>query len=181
MNSSERVHELFQEVQGTKWDVILVPETWRPNKEMWESSHGPIVMKSGKFDNKHGVAIIVNGRWRQGINWFECISERVIAASISVNKQPITLISVYMPHIGYPDHQVQKTCEAIRSVVGTDRNMKIIGGDFNVELGPGTGVERASVGHYTLNKANCRGEWMTQWLLERKPVALNTMYKKAPQ
>ena len=31
-----------------------------------------------------------------------------------------------------------------------------------------------------MNKANCRGEWMTQWLLENSFVALNTMCKKIP-
>ena len=59
--------------------------------------------------------------------------------------------------------------------------MKIIGGDFNAELGQGEGIDLSSVGHYTLNKANGRGEWMTQWLLEHNLVALNTMYKKPPQ
>ena len=59
--------------------------------------------------------------------------------------------------------------------------MKIIGGDFNAELGPGEGLELSAVGHYTLSKGNCRGEWMTQWLLQNKLVALNTMYKKIPQ
>ena len=59
--------------------------------------------------------------------------------------------------------------------------MKIIGGDFNAELGPGVGIELSNVGHYTLNKAKCRREWMTQWLLEKNLVALNTMYKKIPQ
>ena len=59
--------------------------------------------------------------------------------------------------------------------------MKVIGGDFNAELGPGTGIESSCAGHYTLNDANCRGEWMTQWLLEKSLVALNTMYKKIPQ
>ena len=58
--------------------------------------------------------------------------------------------------------------------------MMIIGGDFNAELGPGEGVELSCVGHYTPNKANCRGEWMTQWLLEKNLVALNTIYKKLP-
>ena len=36
--------------------------------------------------------------------------------------------------------------------------MKIIGGDSNGELGPGEGIELSADGHYTLNKANCRGE-----------------------
>ena len=59
--------------------------------------------------------------------------------------------------------------------------MKIIGGDFNAELGPGGGIELSCVGHYTLNKANCRGEWVTHWLLEKNLVALNTMNQKIPQ
>ena len=59
--------------------------------------------------------------------------------------------------------------------------MKIIGGNFNAELGLGDGIELSCVGNYTLNKANCRGDWMTQWLLEKNLVALNTMYKKIPQ
>ena len=42
-------------------------------------------------------------------------------------------------------------------------------------------MEQASVGHYTLRKTSCRGEWMTQWLLEQKLIALNTMYKKLPR
>ena len=42
-------------------------------------------------------------------------------------------------------------------------------------------MELSSVGHYTLNKANCRGEWITQWLLDNSLVALNTMYKNVPQ
>ena len=178
MRSSERFEELLREVQGAKWDVILVSETWRPSEEVWESHQGHIVMESGKFVNKHGVAIIVNSTWRNKINWVECVSERVIAASISVNRHPITLISACMPHSGYPDHQVEKTYDAIRRVIGTDRNMKIIGGDFNAEQGPCTGVEQTSVGHYTLNKANCRGEWMAQWLLEKKPVAPYTEHKR---
>ena len=39
--------------------------------------------------------------------------------------------------------------------------MKILGGDFNAELGPGEGLELSAIGHYTLNKGNCRGERMT--------------------
>ena len=59
--------------------------------------------------------------------------------------------------------------------------MKILGGDFNAELGPSEGLELSAIGHYTLNKGNCRGERMTQWLLQSKMVALNTMFKKRPE
>ena len=81
----------------------------------------------------------------------------------------------------YPDHQVERTYDAIRSVIEKEKHMKIIGGDFNAELGPGIGIEQANVGHHTLEESNSRDEWMSQWLLEQRLVALNTMYKKLPQ
>ena len=62
----------------------------------------------------------------------------------------------------------QKTYKTILTTIEKDKSMKIIGGDFNAEFGPGEGIELSAVGHYTLNKAHCRGEWMTQWLLENK-------------
>ena len=179
MSSSERFEELLREEHGAKWDVVLISETWRPSKEVWKTEQGHVTIESGKFTNKYGVGIIVKNRWKNNINLVECANERVVAASVSVNKQSKTLVSTCMPHSGYPDHQVVRAYETIRKVVDKDRNMKIIGGDFNAELGPGTGIELTCVGHYTLNKANCRGEWMTQWLLENL-VALDTMYKKIP-
>ena len=180
MNSSERLEELFSEIYRVRWDVILISETWRQGKEIWETEQGHIVIESGKFTNKHGVAILLNRKWKNQINWVQCACERVVAASTSVNKQPMILVSAYLPHSGYPDNQVERTYKTITTMIDQEKNMKIIGGDFNAELGPGDGIELSCVGHYTLNKANCRGEWMTQWLLENNLVAFNTMYKKLP-
>ena len=170
--------KLLREVHGAKWDVVLISETAAKQRSLGDRARTRC-NRVGQIRNKHGVAIIVNSMWKNTTNWVECASERVVAASVSVSKQPITLVSMYMPHSGDPDHQVEKTYETIRRVIDKDRHMKIIGGDFNGERGPGTVLSRqVLVTHYTLNKANCRGEWMTQWLLEKNLVALNTMYKQ---
>ena len=50
-------------------------------------------MGSGKFDNKHGVGILVNKKWRKHINWTDYISERAISTSITGNKQHVLLMS----------------------------------------------------------------------------------------
>ena len=181
MNSSDGIDELFRVLQQVEWDAILISETWRQSKEIWETQQGHMMIESGKFINKHGVAILLNRRWKNKINWVQRACERVVAMSSAVNNQPITLMSVYMPLSGYPDHHVEKNYKTILTTILKDKSMKIIGGDFNDELGPGEGIELSSVGYYTLNKANGRGEWMTQWLLENSFVALNTMYKKVPQ
>ena len=48
-------------------------------------------------------------------------------------------------------------------------------------LGPGHGNECISVGRYTLNEGNKRGDWMKHWLILQGYTALNTMYRKTPQ
>ena len=56
-----------------------------------------------------------------------------------------------------------------------NKYIPIIGGDFNAELGPGDGTERKSVGRYTLNEGNERGDWLKSWLTLKDYTALNTM------
>ena len=94
-------------------NVQVIKRLREIGKEILETQQGHIMVESGKFINKHGVAILLNRRWKNQINWVQSSSERVVALSISVNKQPTTLVSVYMPHSGYPDHHIEKTYKTI--------------------------------------------------------------------
>ena len=38
-------------------------------------------MSAGKFENKHGVGMQLNKKWRKRINWTDYINERAIATS----------------------------------------------------------------------------------------------------
>ena len=58
MNSSERNEEMIREVEGYRWDAVLLNETWRPAKsEIWETHQTDIYMGARKYENKHGVRI----------------------------------------------------------------------------------------------------------------------------
>ena len=38
MNSSEKIEELVTEIEGYRWDAILLNETWRHERaELWET------------------------------------------------------------------------------------------------------------------------------------------------
>ena len=111
------LEEMICELQRVEWDVILISETWRQSKEIWETQEGHIMVESGQFINKHGVAILLNKRWKNQVKWVQCESERVVAMSISANKQPIVLMSVYMPHSGYADHHVEKVHKPITKMI----------------------------------------------------------------
>ena len=114
MHSSEKIEEMVSELEGYRWDAILLNETWRQEQaEIWETHHKHIFMGSGKFDNKHGVGTMLNKRWRQRIIDTECINERAITTTILVNRQHIKLMSVYFPNSKYADHHVEKMYKTI--------------------------------------------------------------------
>ena len=50
--------------------------------------------------------------------------------------------------MAFPDNQVEKTYTTILKTIEKDKSMKIIGGDFNAELGPSEGIELAAVLHF---------------------------------
>ena len=137
-------------------------------------------MGAGKYDNKHGVGIMLNKRWRKRIIDTEYINERAITSTILVNRQHIKLMSVYFPHSKYADHHVEKMYRTIeKHMLNNNKNIPIIGGDFNAELGRGKGTECKSVGRYTLNESK-RGDWLKSWLMLNDYSALNTMFRKTP-
>ena len=159
MHSSEKIEELVTELEGYRWDAILLNETWRHEPaELWETHHKHIFMGAGKYDNKHGFGIMLNKRWRKRIIDTEYINERAITTTILVNRQHIKLMSVYFPHSKYADHHVEKMYKTFE----------------------GKGTECKSVGRYTLNESDKRGDWLKNWLMLNDYSALNTMFRKTP-
>ena len=129
----------YGELEGYRWDAILLNETWRHEQaELGETHHRHIFMGSGKFDNTHGVGIMLSKRWRQRIIDTEYINERAITSTILVNRQYIKLMSVYFPHSKYAGHHIEKMYETIeKHMAHCNKYIPIIGGDVNAELGPG--------------------------------------------
>ena len=171
------------ELEGYRCDAILLSETWRQDKaEIWETHHKHIFMGAERYDNKHGVGIMLKKKWRQRIIDTEYINERAITTTIVVNRQRIKLMSVYFTHSECADHHIEITYKTIeKHTANCPRYIPIVGGDFNAELGPGHGTKCTSVGRYTLNEGNKRGDWMKHWLMLQDYTALNTMYRKTPQ
>ena len=138
IHSSKRIEEMVCELEGYRWDAILMSETWRPEKsEICERHKKHFFMGAGKYDKKHGVGIMLNKKWRQKIIDTEYISERAITTTIVVYHQRINLMSVYFTHSGYAVHHVESMYRTIEKHTTNDRNcIPIIGGHFNAELGP---------------------------------------------
>ena len=113
-------------------------------------------MGSGKFENKHGVGVLVNEKWGKHVTWTDNISERAIATSITVNKQHVLLMSVYFSHSGCADFHVEKMYRSIEIRIRRRRTSKLWEETSMPNLGPEYGVERVSVGPHTLKEGNER-------------------------
>ena len=72
-----------------------------------------ICMGAAKYDNQHGVGILLNKKWRERIIDIEHISERAITTMILVNQQRIKLMSVHFSQSGYADHHIEKLYRTI--------------------------------------------------------------------
>ena len=59
-----------------------------------------------------------------------------------------------------------------------NKYIPIIGGDFNAELGPGKGTERKSVGRYTVNESNKRGDWLKSWLMLNDYYSVQNQFER---
>ena len=70
-------------LQKYEINAILLSETWRQDKaEKRDTLHKHIYMGAGRYDNKHGVGITLNKKWRQRIIDSGYINERDISTTI---------------------------------------------------------------------------------------------------
>ena len=127
MHLSEKIEELVTELEGCRWDAILLNETWRHEPaELWETQHKHIFTGAGKYENRHGVGIMLNKRWRKRIIDTEYINERAIKTTILVNRQHIALMSVYFPHSKYADHHIEKMYKTIEKHMTNNKKSAIL-------------------------------------------------------
>ena len=106
--SSERIEEMIRELEGYRWDAVLLNETRPAKSEIWETHQKRIHMGARKYENKHGIKILLHKKWRKRNIDTDYINERAISLTITVNHNHCKLMSVYFHHSGYPDHHIEK-------------------------------------------------------------------------
>ena len=76
MNHGDRFDELLKALDGFKWDVVLLRETWRQEqKGTWEAKCGFLQRSAGGFAQKHGVGMLFNKRWKRKITQTKDVTE----------------------------------------------------------------------------------------------------------
>ena len=184
LKSDDDIEQLLAELRDMKWDAVLISETWRPAKsEKWRTTTGHLFAGSGGVDGSRGVAILLHSHWVTNESRFQAIDERICALDVDLGICKLRLTSVYFPHTGYGDLAVEKcytTLSELHEEARSEKQMMIIGGDFNAEVG--TANDECD-GHPTLGPHghpdhNARGEMMRRWVAMRELVIGNTHFEK---
>ena len=177
MHSSERIEEMVCELEGYRWDAMLLSGTWRhiTNTYSWEQEENTTTNKVLELCwTRSGVKELLTMKW---------IHQRTGHHRHNRGQPPThqTDESVFHP-LGICGPTRWKNVKTIeKHTTNCKRYIPTCGGGFNAELGLGHGTECISVGRDTLNERNKRGDWMKHWLMLQGYTALNTTYGKTLQ
>ena len=139
LGSADRFDELIEELKHEAWDIVIVSETWRTDKdEHWNSEDGHVFSGAGHDSARKGVGILLHKRWRKRIIRFRPVSERICFLDVRMFGFCYRFVSVYFPDSTYPDAEVQKVYDSLAEV-HNDAVRKtykvVIAGDFNAKIG----------------------------------------------
>ena len=90
LRSDEKIEELLLCLKDIRWDILLISETWRPEKEeFWSFKEGHVFIGSGGQNRSQGVAIIVHERWADNIKSTKAHNSRILTALLEIDEKKI--------------------------------------------------------------------------------------------
>ena len=141
VSNDDRLVELLWELTFLEWDIIVVNESWRLQRQenfdvegghRWLGAGG--AQRQGTSGGKHGVGILVHRKWASGIMKVQATSSRILAVDIVKHELRMTIIAVYMLHSGYADSEVEAVCsdlERMRREAWVRKFRIILAGDWS--------------------------------------------------
>ena len=182
IKSDLREIELFECLVDLSWDILLLNETWRTEREeIWKTAQGHLFLGSGWKNGQGGVAIMSHSKQTRGFKSFQAVSERVCAADVDIFGNKLRFISTYMPDSSYDDAEVESTYLQLDRLCDKAKMLRrhiIMGGDMNAIAGKCTPGEEKVVGPHVEGESNVRGEWLKSWAGLNEIAITNTFFNQ---
>ena len=183
LGSADRFDELVEELRQEEWDMVMVNETWRTDKEEhWTTEDDHVFAGAGHDSGRKGVGILLHKRWCKNVIRFKPVSERICLLDVKILDLVYRFVSVYFPDSSYPDAEVQKvydTLTEIRQDATKNKYKLVIAGDFNAKVGDDDENEmHPSCGRFGYGEQNSRGQWLLTWSSVNALKISNTMFRK---
>ena len=109
----------------------------RSFRETVTLTSGDKLYSSTQPTNAAGVAILCHKRHVDAVISVQVVSERLMYLDLKVLTGLVRFVAVYMPHMGYPHHELQTVYDQLHLILdGAARvgAQVVVGGDFNTQL-----------------------------------------------
>ena len=174
--------ELYLELETLQWDVLMLSETWREEKEdHFIFGKGYHFLGAGGCKGEKGVAILLHVKWASGVKNILPVSERILAADVSIRDKTFRFVATYMPHGGRSDEEVEQSYHELDKlhVEATQKSYTTVyGGDWNAIAGHWVyGDDEKVLGRNGHGNRNARGEWLVQWAMVEQLCIANTLFE----
>lgn len=172
--------EMEMELEKIKWDVIGVSEVRKPGEEFLrlQSGHTFFYRGSDSQTLMHGVGLFIHKRWSNHITHTKSISDRVIYVCLRINsKYSVKVIQAYAPTSTHDDEEVEVFYEDVAKAMEDNRaHYQYIVGDFNAKLGKREEESEISIGNFSHDQRNERGDTLLNFLQQHDLFAMNSFF-----
>ena len=171
IKSIDRFHDFLAEVDRYQFDVLLVAETWRGEREEhFFTANGHRLFLSGGSAGRHGVGIVIGRSFYRRMSnvVFHAYSDRLCSLHFTLDHVSFQIFSCYMPTSWEPYHAVEQMYDLMALQLSNCERLgasAVVGGDFNAMLGdPWEGDDTDVLGTCGFGERNDRGWMMAHWV-----------------
>lgn len=162
--------------------VLGLAEIRRPHEKIIELKSKHILMHSDSLKGQRGVGFLVNRNWKENVQEFRSIKDRIAVLKLRQDNKKIILVQVYAPTLTADDQESDAFYEELTQTINECkpkvRDYLLIMGDFNAQIGQRESEEDMIMGKTNYGKRNKNGWKLVGWCQENNMKIANTYFKK---
>ncbi|XP_045453315.1 uncharacterized protein LOC123662516 [Melitaea cinxia] len=152
-------------------------EVRRKGNEIIEDENH-IFYYTGETQGQHGVGFLIKKEYKNNIENYVKLSERVCLLNMKFDPIKISIIQVYAPTLEAPEEEIENFYDQIEAAQKLSKGKIILMGDFNSKIGQRKPLENTIMGPYCYGIRNTRGDKLLKYALANKFTIINTTFKK---
>ena len=127
------------ETSDLSWDLVCLSETRAADADFLLEGGHRLFCSRGSFTHS-GVAVLIHARWADKVIHCCAVSDRITYVDLLLHDRKYRVVSVYVPHAGYPPSAFETCMDSLRSTVLQASKLgyiPLVGGDFNTQANVG--------------------------------------------
>ncbi|XP_030025374.2 uncharacterized protein LOC115443910 [Manduca sexta] len=180
LRTAESLSELEEALKDLNWNLIGISEMRRVG-EYIDEHRDFVIFNKGDIEGQRGVGFIVKKHLKEHILEFIGINDRIAILHMrlsSLNKT-WSIIQAYAPTEQADELQHKSFYNDLSQITNNySRNIIILMGDFNAQVGIKQCEEEYVLGSFGYGKRSKNGQRLVDFLLEHNLTLLNSTFKK---